>query len=242
MSGADGDADVFGDVEELHAAGDAGELGDDVAEVDDDEQDHDDEGHAEAELFADEVAEALAGDDAHAGAHLLHDDEREGDGDHRPEERVAELGAGLGVGEDAAGVVVDVGGDEARAEDGKEEDQPGSPCAPGRHCLFPFRWVGRTRRLAMYQAKPSLHDGDGFGVIGWMRVGRARIGRDGRDAGRGFESLSTAIWMLARRCDRQERLDALNDEAYLPIVVVAVACGSRLPAAAMRWRAASSGR
>ncbi len=68
---------------------------DDVAEVDDDEQDHDDEGDAEAELFADEVAEAFAGDDAHAGAHLLHDDEGEGDGDHRPEEGVAELGAGL---------------------------------------------------------------------------------------------------------------------------------------------------
>ena len=106
-------------MEELHAARDAGELGDDVAEVDDDEQDHHDEGHAEAELFADEVAEAFAGDDAHAGAHLLHDDEREGDGDHRPEEGVAELRASLRVGEDAAGVVVDVGRDEARAKYGE---------------------------------------------------------------------------------------------------------------------------
>ena len=34
--------------------------------------------------------------------------------------------------------------------------------------------------------------------------------------------------MLARRCDRQERLDALNDEAYLPIVVVAVAGRSQV--------------
>ncbi len=131
--GADGDADVLADVEELHAAGDAGELGDDVAVVDDDEQDHHHEGDAQAELFADEVAEAFAGDDAHARAHLLHDDEREGDGDHRPEQGVAELRAGLGVGEDAAGVVVDVGGDEARPEDGEEEKDSGSPAAPEAH-------------------------------------------------------------------------------------------------------------
>src|SRR5258708_7499981 len=104
--GADGDAHVFGDVEELHAAGDAGELGRDVGEVDDDEQDHDDEGDAEAELFADEVAEAFAGDDAHACAQLLYDDEGEGDGEHRPEKGVAVLGSRGGVGKDAARVVV----------------------------------------------------------------------------------------------------------------------------------------
>ena len=62
--------------------------------------------------------------------------------------RVAELGAGLGVGEDAAGVVVDVGGDEAGAEDGKEEDEPGSPDAPGTSLLGSFLLVGRTCRLA----------------------------------------------------------------------------------------------
>ena len=133
--GADGDADVLADVEELHAAGDAGELGDDVAVVDDDEQDHHHEGDAEAELFADEVAEAFAGDHAHARAHLLHDDEGEGDGDHGPEQGVAELRAGLGVGEDAAGVVIDVGGDEAGAEDGEEEKDSGSPAAPEAHPL-----------------------------------------------------------------------------------------------------------
>ena len=153
--GADRDADVFGDVEELHAAGDAGELGDDVGEVDDDEQDHDDEGDAEAELFADEVAEAFAGDDAHAGAHLLHDDEGEGDGDHRPEERVAVLRSGCGVGEDAAGVVVDVGGDEAWAEDGEDEDEPGSPDDARSHFLVPFSgWENVLARL--YQANSSF--------------------------------------------------------------------------------------
>ena len=80
------------------------------------------EGHAEAELFADEIAEAFAGDDAHARAHLLHDDQRERDRDHGPEQRVAELRACLGVGEDAAGVVIDVGRDEAGAKH-REEDR-----------------------------------------------------------------------------------------------------------------------
>jgi len=152
-SGADGHADVFADVEELHAACDAGKLGDDVAEVDDDEEEHHDEGHAEAELFADEVAEAFACDDAHAGAHLLHDDEREGDGDHRPEEGVAVLGASLGVGEDATGVVVYIGRDEAGAKDGKEYEESRSPCAPGRHCIYLLG--GRENVSArLYQANP----------------------------------------------------------------------------------------
>ena len=116
--GADRHRDEFRHVEEVQAAGDADEFGDDVGVVDDDQEQHDDDGDAQAELFADEVAEAFASDDAHAGAHLLHDDQGERYGDHHPQERVAVLRAGLRVGEDAARVVVEVGGDEARAEDG----------------------------------------------------------------------------------------------------------------------------
>ena len=48
------------------AARDAGELGDDVAEVGDDEREHHEERQPEAELLADEIAQALAGDGAHA--------------------------------------------------------------------------------------------------------------------------------------------------------------------------------
>ena len=134
--------------EELHAAGDAGELGCDVAEVGEDEQDHGEEGDAEAELFADEVAEAFAGDGAHAGAHLLHDDEGDGDGDHGPEEGVAELRAGLGVGEDAAGVVVDVGGDEAGAKDREKGEEPGPDevGGPARFFVFLMHWAPPARR------------------------------------------------------------------------------------------------
>ncbi len=121
---ADGDRDVFADTEDAHARGEAGELGRDVAEVGESEDDHGEEGHAQAELFADEIGEAFAGDGAHARGHFLHHDQRDGGGDQGPEQRVAVLRAGLRVGEDAAGIVIDVGGDEAGADDGEEREHP----------------------------------------------------------------------------------------------------------------------
>ena len=81
---------------------------------------HGEERHAQAELFADQIGEAFAGDRAHARGHFLHHDQRDGGRDQRPQQRVAELRARLRVGEDAAGVVIDVGGDESRPQDGKE--------------------------------------------------------------------------------------------------------------------------
>src|SRR4029077_10345162 len=49
---------------------------------------------------------------------------------------VAELGSGLRVGEDSAGIVIDIGGDEARPEDREEHDEPklqdGENPSPGR--------------------------------------------------------------------------------------------------------------
>ncbi len=174
--GADGDGDVFGDVEELEAAGDAGEFADDVAEVHQHQQQHDDDGEAEAEFLADEVGEAFAGDGAHARAHFLDDDEGEGDGEHGPQQGVAELRAGLGVGEDAVGIVVDVGGDEPRAEHGEEEQNPGSPAfqhvgSAGRFVQFAgFRAGGpgmqRERRMI------SVGEGTRFVAsdLGWDRA------------------------------------------------------------------------
>ena len=111
----------------MQRAGDADELRDHVGVVDHHQQDHQDEGEAQAELLADQVAEALAGDHAHAGAHLLHHDQRNGDGNDGPQQRVAVLRAGLGVGEDAAGVVIDIGGNESGAEDGQKQQYPDSP-------------------------------------------------------------------------------------------------------------------
>ena len=79
------------------------------------QRDHHEERGAQAELLADQIGKAFAGDRAHARAHLLRDDQQQRDGDQRPERQVAVLGAGLRIGEDAAGIVIDVGGDESRA-------------------------------------------------------------------------------------------------------------------------------
>ena len=125
----DGYGDVFADVENFHGGGDAGKFGDDVGEVDEEAGDHDEKCGAEAELFADQVGEAFAGDHAHARAHFFGDVERDGHGDEGPEERVAVMRACLGVGGDAAGVVVDVGGDEAGADYGKEQREAAAQAA-----------------------------------------------------------------------------------------------------------------
>ena len=126
-------------MKEVQRTGDADELRDHVGVVDHHQQHHQHEGEAQAELLADQVAEALAGDHAHAGAHLLHHDERDGDGNDGPEQRVAVLRAGLRVGEDAAGVVIDVGGNESGAEDGQKQQYPDSPTLP--HACGFLWWI-----------------------------------------------------------------------------------------------------
>ena len=100
---------------------------DHVAEVDDDQADHHEKGDAESELLANQIAQALAGDGAHAGGDLLHHDQRHGDRDHGPQQHVSELGAGCGIGPDAAGIVVHVGGNKTRTDDGEEDQQPDFP-------------------------------------------------------------------------------------------------------------------
>ena len=92
QDGADRHGNVFADAEDLQAGGDAGELGDGIAHVGQKQGDHDVEGDLDAEGFADQVRQPLAGDRPHAGAHLLDDDQRDGGGDHHPEERIAEVG------------------------------------------------------------------------------------------------------------------------------------------------------
>ena len=138
---AERDAGPDRDSEEREAARDTGEFGDHIAEVGQNQTDHEEKGDAEAKLFADQIAEALAGDGSHAGSHLLHHDEGQSHGDHDPEQSVAELGPGLGVGPDAAGVVVDVGGDEARANHGQEHHETDSPQLHLRHSTQPV-WTG----------------------------------------------------------------------------------------------------
>jgi len=86
------------------------------------EQGHHEKRQAQAELFADEVGEALARDGAHARAHFLRDDENQGDGQEGPEREIAVFRASGRVGVDTAGIVVDHGGDKTRPKD-REEDQ-----------------------------------------------------------------------------------------------------------------------
>ena len=86
--------DVARDAEDLQAARHAGEVGDDVAEVGDDQRQHQEERQPEAEFLANQIAQPLARDGAHARDHFLHHDQRDRDRNHGPEQRVAELGAG----------------------------------------------------------------------------------------------------------------------------------------------------
>ena len=114
-------------------------TGDHVGVVHHHQQQHQDERDAQPELFADEVAKPLAGDHPHARAHLLHHDQRNGDGNHRPQERVSELCAGLGIGEDAPGVIIDIGGNESGAKNGQKEHYLDSPALP--HAVGFLWWV-----------------------------------------------------------------------------------------------------
>ena len=111
----------------MHGPGNADELGHHIGVVHQHQRHHHQEGEPQPELLADQVAQAFAGDHAHPRAHLLHHDQREGDGNHGPQQRVAVLRARLRVGEDAARVVIDVGGNESGAENGQKQQYPDSP-------------------------------------------------------------------------------------------------------------------
>ena len=114
-------------MEQLQAAGDSGELRDHVAEVGDDQPQHHEKRNPQAVFLADQIAQPLAGGRAHARRHLLHHDQRDRHGDHDPEQEVAELRSGGGVGIDTAGVIVHVRGDEPGTDDGQEHQQADSP-------------------------------------------------------------------------------------------------------------------
>src|ERR1035441_6804266 len=71
-----------------------------------------------------EFREPLAGHGPHAGRHLLHHNQRDRGRDQRPEQGIAELGAGLRVGEDAPRIVVHVGRDEPGPHHREKGRQP----------------------------------------------------------------------------------------------------------------------
>ena len=122
-----GNANVFVQAEELAGGSDPRKFRDNIEEVDKETRNHDEEGGTQAELFTDEVRETFAGNDPHAGAHFHGDVEGDGHGDKGPEEGVAVSGPGLGVGADTTSVVIDIGGDDAGADDGKEKSGAVAP-------------------------------------------------------------------------------------------------------------------
>ena len=93
----------------------------------DDQHRHQEERDPEAELLPDQIAQPFARDRTHARGHLLHDDEGDGGGNHRPQQRIAELRPGDGVRPDPPGVVAALAGDQPGTDDGDEERQPALP-------------------------------------------------------------------------------------------------------------------
>jgi hypothetical protein len=83
------------------------------------------------ESLADETAVTDAGHRAETYHHLLVDDEHRDQERQRPEQRVAEVLTGLGVGRDAAGVVVAHHDDESRSDDRQEREEACSSAATG---------------------------------------------------------------------------------------------------------------
>src|SRR5262249_22940405 len=109
--------------EKLRAAGYAREFRDDVTEIARDQAKHEEERDAQAVFFADEFAQSLSGDHAHARGDLLRKGQQDGDRNHRPQQAISKLRSGGSVGVDAASVVIDVGGDESRPEDREQKEQ-----------------------------------------------------------------------------------------------------------------------
>ena len=127
--------DVLADPEVVEGQADADELGGDGEEVED-EQVADREGAPEpAEALVDQPGVADAGDRAQADHHLLVDHQDRDEQRQRPQQGQPVVLPRLGVGGDAAGVVVAHHDDESRAHDGEQGEQPGPPgppAAPGR--------------------------------------------------------------------------------------------------------------
>ena len=122
--------DVARDPEDLEGGRRAGELGDRVGHVGQQQDGHREGRRADAEPVADQVRQALARDHAEPRRHLL-DDRQDDDRDREePEQREPALGAHHAVGRDAAGVVAGDPGDQARAHDREERDEAAAAAEP----------------------------------------------------------------------------------------------------------------
>ena len=126
---------VAGDAEDLQRGGSTGELGHDVRPVGDQQHDHREEGPADPEVVADQVAESLPRDGAHARRHLEHHHQQHGRDREDPEQREPRLGPEHAVGGDPAGVVAGQSRDQSRPHHPQEGEQPGAVNAEVRQAL-----------------------------------------------------------------------------------------------------------
>jgi hypothetical protein len=117
---------VLADTEDRHPGSQACELGYDVAEIGDPQNKHCEEGRAQAKFLPDQVGEPLARGRAHSGGHLLNHDQSNRSRYQGPEQSVAELRSGLRIRQDAARIVVHVGGNETRPHHRQEDQSPRS--------------------------------------------------------------------------------------------------------------------
>ena len=123
-----------------------GDVGGDVEGIGDQQQQHDALKHDRRKRGLDVGGQPLAGDPADARAHGLdRRHQREGQR-HRPQHVEAELRAGLGIGGDAAGVVVGDAGDQPRADPRQRMLLQAAPKGPqGVHSLRSI--VGLLREM-----------------------------------------------------------------------------------------------
>jgi hypothetical protein len=122
----DGHRDIRRDPEVVHGQGDPDELGDDDQEVEQQDGTDRDVPPVTAEALPDQSPVADAGHGPEPGHHFLVDDEHRYEQRQRPQQRVAEVLPGLGVGRDAPGVVVAHHDDEPRPDDGDERQEAGA--------------------------------------------------------------------------------------------------------------------
>ena len=126
-----------------------GDVGGDVERIGDQQQQHDALQHDRRERRLDVGGQPLAGDAADARADRLDRRHQRIGQRHRPQHVEAELRAGLGIGGDAAGIVVGDAGDQARPQPRQRMllqavpqtsgDRPGG--GPGGPELFAPHWL-----------------------------------------------------------------------------------------------------
>ena len=115
---------VFRDADVLGGQADADELGDDRQEIKQEQVADGKPAPATAEAFVDQPGVPDPGDRAEPDHHLLVDDEHRDQQQQHPQQRVAVVLAGLGVGGHPARVVVADHHDDPGTDDGQQGQQP----------------------------------------------------------------------------------------------------------------------